>query len=237
VAGQTLADEQDPGLLREPNAPAPAEVGPLGPVSVEGGGLIGFTSNPSHGPNPFGVGIGARAGVGYKGLYLGVAVTYYFGASGECGGGAPITPGTSALAPGFCSVADGGGEVELQQSTSLYGVDLGYTFRFASAKWFKLRPIVQIGDAEITRTGSVSSQEVSTIAGLNGDNRFYVQPGLTALFVAQAFFAGIDANVLVVPGVTDPDGVSENVSGTGTLTSTTRALVAFTGHLQIGFRF
>jgi hypothetical protein len=238
VPGQALADgPEEPGILREPNAAAPEEVGPLGPVSVEGGGLIGFTSNPSHGPNPFGVGIGARAGAAYKGLYLGVAVTYYFGASGECGGGAPITQGTSALASGFCSTADGGGEVELEQNTSLYGLDIGYTFKFRSAKWFRLRPILEIGDAEITRTGSVSSQEVNGIVGLNGDNRFYLQPGLTALFVVQAFFAGIDANLLVVPGVTDPEGVTENVSGTGTLTSTTRALAAFTGHLQVGFRF
>jgi hypothetical protein len=215
----------------------PREAHALGPVDIEGGGLIGFTSNPSHGPNPFGVGIGARAGVGYRGLYLGLALTYYFGASGECGGGAPVSPGTSQLGPAFCSVADGGGEVELQQSTSLYGLDIGYTFGFASAKWFKLRPILQIGDAQITRTGSVSSQEVNGIAGLSGDNRFYLQPGLTALVVVESFFAGIDANLLVVPGVTDPEGVVENVSGTGTLTSSTRALLAFTGHLQVGFRF
>jgi hypothetical protein len=141
------------------------------------------------------------------------------------------------LPPGFCNLNAGGGEVQLQQNTSLYGLDLGYTFDFRRAKWFKLRPILEIGDAEISRYGSVSSQDINGIVGLNGDNRFYLQPGLTALVVAQAFFIGADVNLLVIPGVSDPEGIGENVSGTGTVLSTTRALVACTTHAQIGFRF
>ena len=238
---QARADgrEVDPGILREPGqTPPPPEGGPAGPLSFEGGGLIGYTSNPSHGPNPLGVGIGARAGVGYRGLYLGLAVTYYFGSSGDCGGGAPTSGnGLSALPAGFCNLNAGGGEVELQQSTSLYGLDLGYTFGFRRAKYLKLRPILELGDAEISRYGSVSSQDVNGLAGVNGDNRFYLQPGLTALIVVDAFFIGVDLNLLVVPGVKDPEGVSENVSGTGTLSTSTRVLAACTTHAQIGFRF
>jgi hypothetical protein len=218
----------------------PREAHALGPVEIEGGGLVGGGSNPSHGPNPLSVGIGARAGVELKRVYLGLAVTYYFGDSGNCGGGSPTSGAdTSSLPPGFCTLASDGGEVELKQRASLYGVDLGYTLGFPRLSFLKLRPLVQIGDAQITRTGSVTSQDITNgaLAGLRSENSFYLQPGLTAFVTAESFFLGVDANLLIMPSVTDIDGVTSNAAGTGNLASSTRPLAAFTSHAQIGFRF
>jgi hypothetical protein len=212
----------------------------VGPVDIEGGGIIGGATNPSRGPNPFAVGIGARAGVGIKGVYLGLAITYYLGASGDCGGGAPTRGGgVSVLPPSFCNLGAGGAEVELQQQAVLYGVDLGYTVGFKGAKIFKLRPLVQLGDTEITRTGSVGAQDLTTgaLAALRSENSFYVQPGLTAMLTVESFFLAADANLLIVPGVLDVDGVAGNAAGTGTLTTSTLTFASFAAHAQVGFRF
>jgi len=220
------------------SAALPREVRAAGPVEIEGGGLVGGGSNPSHGPNPFAVGIGARGGVEFRHVYLGLAVTYYFGDSGACGAGAPLGD-TSPLPSTFCGAATSGGEVQLSQRASLYGVDLGYTLAIPRVKFLKLRPLVQLGDIEVTRTGSVTSQDVTNgaLAGLRSDNRFYLQPGLTLLLTVEAFFLGVDANLLIVPGITDLDGVTANAAGTGSLATSSRTLAAFTSHAQIGFRF
>lgn len=212
----------------------------LGPLEIEGGGFVGAGSNPSHGPNPLAVGIGARAGVDVRNLYAGLAVTYYFGDAGQCGAGAPAnSPGNSPLPAAFCNLGAGGGEVQLNQHASLYGLDLGYTFGFARAKFFKLRPLLELGDLEIARTGTVSSQTLTSgpLAGLRSDNAFYLQPGLTAFLTVDALFLGVDANLLLVPSVVDIDGITPNVAGTGNLASSSRTLAAFTAHAQVGFRF
>jgi hypothetical protein len=207
-------------------------------IEIEGGGYIGYGTNPSHGPNPLGVGIGARAGVDFYNFYAGLAATYYFGASGECGGGAPNSgAGLSSLPSSFCSAV--AGEVSLSQMTVLYGVDLGYTLTVPRARFLKFRPILELGDAQITRTGSVAMSDITTgpLAQYRSANSFYLQPGLEVFLTVSGFFVGADANLLLMPSVTDIDGASNNNDGTGNLLVSKRTLAAFTTHAQIGFRF
>jgi hypothetical protein len=208
------------------------------PFEIEGGGYIGYASNPSHGPNPLGVGIGARAGVDVYNFYAGVAATYYFGSSGNCGAGAPNSGnGLSSLAPAFCT--QDAAEVSISQMTVLYGVDLGYTLSFPRAKFLKIRPILELGDSELTRSGSVGASDITmgTLSQYRSANAFYLQPGLEVFLTASGFFIGADANLLVMPSITDIDSASTIGNGPGSLTAATRAFVAFTAHAQVGFRF
>jgi hypothetical protein len=217
----------------------PGEARAVGPVDIEGGGTLGYGTNPSHGPNPLGVGLGVRAGVNVYGLYAGVDLTYYFGGSGNCGGGAPNSgDGLSSLPPAYCSALPA--EVSLSQMSVLYGVDVGYTLNIPRVRFLKFRPILELGDSEITRTGTVGLSDITTAASLaqyRSENSFYVQPGLTVLLVVDAFFFGVDANLLLIPGVTDIEAVSANADGSGNLLTSRRTLAAFTTHAQIGFRF
>jgi hypothetical protein len=190
----------------------PREAMAAGPLDIEGGGVGGGATNPSHGPSPFGGGVGMRAGAGYQGFYLGFALTHDFGDSGD--------------------LSAGKAEAAVKQSAALYGADLGYTFGFASERYLKLRPIVQLGDVQITRSGSVSSQELS-----GSYSGFYVQPGFLVLLMVNAFYAGVDVGLLIVPGASDLEGVTENAVDTASLVTSRRSLAAFTSHGQIGFRF
>jgi hypothetical protein len=190
----------------------PREARAAGPIDIEGGGVGGAATNPSHGPSPFGGGVGMRAGAGYEGLYLGLALTHYFGDSGELHAGKT--------------------EAAVKQGSALYGADLGYTFAFTSGKYLKLRPILQLGDVQITRSGSLSSQELT-----GNYSGFYLQPGFVALLTVNAFYVGVDVGLLIVPGASDLEGVTENAADTASLVTSRRSLAAFTSHGQLGFRF
>jgi hypothetical protein len=208
------------------------------PIEIEGGGFIGYGTNPSKGPNPFAVGIGARAGVDVYDLYAGLAITYYFGGSGNCGGGAPNSgEGMSSLPATYCGA--GIGEVSLSQMSVLYGVDLGYTLSIPRVKYLKIRPLLELGDTEITRSGNVGASDVTAgaLSQYHSVNSFYAQPGLLVFLTVSGFFIGADANLLLVPGVLDITGAGANMDGTGNLTTEKRTFVAFTTHAQIGFRF
>jgi hypothetical protein len=215
----------------------PGQASAAVPFEIEGGGYIGYATNPSHGPNPLGVGIGARAGVDAYNIYAGIAATYYFGSSGNCGAGAPSGEGLGSLPPAFCG--QDGAEISISQMTVLYGVDLGYTLSFPRAKYLKIRPILELGDAELTRSGSVGKSDITegTLAPYRSANAFYLQPGLEVFLTTSGFFIGADANLLVIPSITDIDSAATSEDAAGSLTTSTRAFVSFTAHAQIGFRF
>jgi hypothetical protein len=216
----------------------PREAGASDAFDIEGGGSIGYATNPSKGPSTLGVGIGARAGVDLYNFYAGLAITYYFGASGNCGGGAPNSgEGLSSLPPSFCTAM--AGEVSLSQMSVLYGIDLGYTLTIPRARFLKFRPLLELGDTEITRTGTVIDSDVTagTLSQYHSVNSFYAQPGLLVFVTTSGFFIGADVNLLVIPGVLDITGAFANADGSGNLSTEKRTLVAFTSHAQVGFRF
>jgi hypothetical protein len=207
------------------------------PLEIEGGGSFGYGTNPSHGPNPLALSFSVRAGLDYNRLYAGIAGTYSFGSSGNCLGDAAIGGGAPSLPARFCTP---NGEVSIRQSSVLYGADLGYTLSFPGASFLKVRPLLELGDFVLTRSGNVGTSGImgGTLSSYQSTDAFYLQPGAELLFGMNGFFFGVDANLLLVPSVLDIDSAVIGQSQTmGSLTATRDAFVAFTSHVQIGFRF
>jgi hypothetical protein len=97
----------------------------------------------------------------------------------------------------------------------MYGLEAGYGVRLAQILVVR----AQLGIGSFTNT--IDAGPVTQSYG-----NLYLEPGIVGL-VSLPFggsFVGVDANVLVLPGVTDASG--ESVTGT-----------AFTIHGQIGCRF
>jgi hypothetical protein len=98
----------------------------LGPVDVEIGARVGVATKPdSNAPNPFGLGIGGRAGVSIFHVYGGVSGIHYFGES------ATLTLPT--------------GTVKASYSTTLLGVELGYSI--TAIPLLTIRPQLGLGNA------------------------------------------------------------------------------------------
>jgi hypothetical protein len=177
----------------------------LGPVDLEVGAKVGGGTNPlsSGSPNPLGLGIGGRAGLAFAGIYGGVALMYYVGESQNV---------SSALGSG--SISD---------HVLMYGFEGGYSLYFLD-KLLTIRPQIGIGNFTISVSGSGSVSGIG-FSGSNSANNLYLEPGVTGLISIGQWFVGADANVLILPGITDP---GSNSSSTDT---------AFTVHAQGGVKF
>jgi hypothetical protein len=164
-------------------------------VDVEVAALVGGGTNPSYPPTLFGFGAGGRAGVTFLGVYLGAAGMYY-------AGGSAILPITASGVPD-------------STHTALFGGQAGYTFRFGA---LRVRPLVELGIAELTEAGSTRSA-------------FYVEPGFTVLVPIGPLFIGFDLNGILVPSDARPclvAGCAENPPS---------SFVGFAFHGQVGVRF
>jgi hypothetical protein len=159
----------------------------LGPIDLEAGAKLGMGTNPSNnngGPNPLGLGLGARGGVSFMGLYGGLNLVYYFGSSqNETLGGSSTSVSVHSL---------------------LYGIEAGYGIKLTIVT---LRAQLGVGNAEVTASGS------SQIAGISGsgsqkNSSLYLEPGVTAMVSLGMWFVGADINALVLTGVKDGSGKS-----------------------------
>ncbi len=113
AAGLVAASEQDAAAL--------------GPIDIEAGAKIGVGTNPdSASANPFGFGLGGRAGVNVFNIYGGVSAVHYFGTSVD------IPNGT-------------GGTTSASLSSTLLGGELGYTI--TAIPLIQIRPQVGLGNA------------------------------------------------------------------------------------------
>lgn len=109
----------------------------LGPVDVEAGLKAGVGTNPdSNGSNPYGFGLGGRAGVNIFNVYLGASAIHYFGSSESA-------PGGSA-----------------DISSTLIGGELGYTI--TAIPVIQIRPQLGIGSASYSLDGTVLGIKAST---------------------------------------------------------------------------
>lgn len=157
----------------------PTEAHALGPVDIEVGAKVGYATNPdSTIPyNPFGFGVGGRAGVSLLGIYVGGNLMYYAGGSVSIFG---------ATATGHA----------LQ-----YGVEAGYGFKIAI---LTLRPQVGVGSLH---TFGTLTDAAGNSTSLSGPHELYIEPGLTGLVALGPIYVGADANVLILPSVdsTDPN--------------------------------
>lgn len=93
----------------------------LGPIDLEAGLKIGAGTKPNYEPNPFGFGIGGRAGVSLFNLWLGASAMHYFG-------------GSDTLSTG-----------KVEVNTNLLGGEIGYTI--GAIPFLQIRPQIGLGDA------------------------------------------------------------------------------------------
>jgi hypothetical protein len=163
-------------FFRSPDAHA------LGPVNIEVGALAGYATNPNSdgGYNTLGVGLGARGGVEFLGIYGGLRAMYYFGGSADIPGGGSIS-----------------------SHAFMYGIDAGYSFHILM---LTIRP--QLGIGNVTLAGSVQPDPASASVSAS-DSHLYLQPGVTGLVTFGLVYVGAEVNVLVIPGVDQGDGNSK----------------------------
>lgn len=108
----------------------------LGPIDLEAGLKVGFSTNPDKdlGYNPLGFGLGARAGLDIFHIYLGGSFVHYFGDSANTVLG------------------------KFSTSQNLVGGELGYTI--TALPIIQIRPQIGLGDAiqsaELGNSGSNS---------------------------------------------------------------------------------
>lgn len=108
-------------------------------------------------------------------------------------------------------VAGGGGRVSA--SSFLYGIEGGYGGKIFNL--VTLRGQLGIGSFQLSESG-----------GLNASaSNLYLEPGLVGLMSFGMILAGVDATLVILPGVNDP------VHGTSSWDA------AFTMHLQGGVKF
>jgi hypothetical protein len=169
-------------------------------------------ASDAHALGPIDLEIGAKAGVGTQ-------------PSGTNGGINPLGFGVGGRGGvsffGLYAGVDlmyylGGSEniggVSFSEHTLMYGVDLGYNFKVAIVT---IRPLLGIGNFTVTTSGGGLSNDSSNL---------YLEPGVTGLVSLGLLYVGADANLLVLPGVSQSGG-----------SSTTET--AFTLHGQVGLRF
>lgn len=108
----------------------------LGPVDLEVGAKVGVATNPdSNFANPYGIGLGARAGVGILGFYGGLSAIHYFGSSDELLG------------------------AKYDVSSTLLGVEAGYTI--SALPVVQIRPQLGLGNASFSSSAGGSSSSKS----------------------------------------------------------------------------
>ncbi len=196
--GEAHAQEGEPQASEGPRPePTPETVSPPAPhgelapsasdsnnLGVEVAGEVTYVTPPIRGgATPFGVGLGARAGLAISGFYVGVSVIDFFGAK----------------------------DVDVSYRALLYGLEVGYgarTAAFGSASWV-LRPRLGIGNAAVSYTDpSLAADVVTSASGTSSAsdtltvNNVYLQPGVTLELASGAHFAAIDGSMLVLPGIT-----------------------------------
>jgi hypothetical protein len=193
----------------------------LGLVDVEVAGQVGLGTDPliNGGPNPLGFGSGGRAGVVLHGLYGGIAVTYYAGASG----GGTFSEGARIIPVG--------NSYSSSDHALMYGIEVGYGFRIFGV--LTIRPQVGLGNFTLfyTQTDHINPFVQATFSPTQSGsiNNLYVEPGVTALVSLGMWLVGVGASVLVLPTFAEPYA---SYSGEAPPTDT-----AFTTHVQVGVRF
>jgi hypothetical protein len=152
----------------------PTKADALGPVDVEIGARAGVTAGTL---GPLGFGIGGRGGVSIEGLYAGIEVIDYLGATSECGG---------------CSWPSGAQPVMQSLSALLYGFEAGYNLK---ASLVTIRPQLGLGNLRLSSTyGSPTPSGPAAIS-----NSLYLEPGVVGLVSFGVLFVGADLGALLVP--------------------------------------
>ncbi len=152
-----------------------------------------------YGTNPFGGGYPNPLGLGL-GVRGGVSLLGFYGGLGLM----YYVGGNATASDGYRSV-----------NSVLYGIEAGY-----GTKFFELVTLRgQLGLGNFTKNQSGSAP------GSGNSSNLYLEPGLTALVSFGILLVGVDANVLILPGIADP------INGQSAWDA------AFTVHAQAGVKF
>jgi len=152
----------------------PTKANALGPVDIEIGARAGTAAGTF---GPLGFGIGGRGGVSILGLYAGIEVIDYLGATSTCGG---------------CSMPSGAQPVQQSRSALLYGFEAGYNFKLSRVT---IRPQLGLGDFRLSSAyGDPAPGNVSDVS-----NYFYLEPGVVGLVSLGVLFVGADVDALFFP--------------------------------------
>ena len=148
----------------------PRTANALGPADVEIGARWGTATGTL---GPLGFGVGGRGGVSFLGLYAGIDVIDYLGATSTCGG---------------CS-SPAGQVVNQSRSALLYGFEVGYGFKFSRVT---IRPRIGLGDLRLSSAyGDPTPGPVSDVS-----NYLYFEPGVVGLVSFGVLFIGADVGAL-----------------------------------------
>jgi hypothetical protein len=150
----------------------PAKADALGPVDIEIGARAGVATGPL---GPLGFGIGGRGGASILGLYAGIDVIDYLGATAVCDS---------------CS-SPPGQIVKQSRSALLYGFEAGYNFKFSLVT---IRPQLGLGNFRLSSGYGDPTPGPSAIS-----NSFYFEPGVVALVSLGVLFVGAEVGALMGP--------------------------------------
>jgi hypothetical protein len=159
----------------------------LGPVDIEVGLKGGYATDAGLSPNPYGFGLGGRAGISVVGIYGGVSGMYYFGGSQQVAAASSVST-TSAM--------EGG--------------ELGYTFKLSV---LKLRPQLGLGNVTLSGSGSANVNG-QNVPGSNSLSYLYLEPTGVVLISLGLFYVGADAGVIILPSGPSTNGTSSSSSDT-----------------------
>jgi hypothetical protein len=157
----------------------------LGPIDLEAGAKLGMGTAPSNwNVNPLGLGLGARGGVSFMGIYGGLNIVYYFGSSQ--------------------SQSLGGSSLSVSEHSLLYGIEAGYGMKLSIVT---LRAQLGVGSAKVTVS---NSEQIAGFSGGGGGSQssLYLEPGVTAMVSLGTWFVGADINALVLTGLKDTSNQS-----------------------------
>jgi hypothetical protein len=148
----------------------PAKAGAVGPVDIEIAARAGTAISDL---GPLGFGIGGRGGVSIQGLYVGIDVIDYLGATSPCNS---------------CSTPPGVPLPNRYQRALLYGFEAGYGFKFSLVT---IRPQLGLGNFRLS----------SSLGGgaTSDSNHFYFEPGVVGLVSLGLLLVGADVGVLIPP--------------------------------------
>jgi hypothetical protein len=158
----------------------------LGPLDLEVAAKAGFGTKPGDQPlNPLKLGLGARAGVTFLGLYGGLSIIDYFGESSSDG--------------------------TISDHALMYGAEAGYGTKLLDV--LTLRAQLGVGNfaetVDLKPGAIVAGSGVVTAAASATSNSIYLEPALLGMITVGSFLIGADAGVLVLPSRAVGDGKTE----------------------------
>jgi hypothetical protein len=203
----------------------PAHVAEAAVLPYELGGVVAYTSAPIRGgTSPFGAGFGGRLGASVSDFYFGIAVVGYLGGTDVDASESAVTYG-GEMGYGLRLATFGPTTLTLRPSLGVGGVTISRTDPTARAVAGASAGASTTSTASVSRTSAthvdvVSGATPSQSSGSTGSSggtgttgssaaasdtthlsNLYVQPGATLMLASGIHFFAINANVLIVPGI------------------------------------